>query len=206
VRYQGGSNAGHTVMFGGETYRLHLGPSGIFRPGTVCVVAHGVVVDPEVLFAEIDELRARPFPTEDLGDESRRLRDIGREYGTTTGRPRRGGWFAAVAVRSNGIDALALVKLDVLRGFPRPGIGRAYDVPSGRTTRQAASATDVMATVPVYRELPGFDEDVWGARRFDDLPAAARDFALAVEAECGVPVELVSVGPAREQAIRRARG
>src|SRR5262245_1648099 len=59
VRYQGGSNAGHTVMFAGQTYRLHLVPSGIFRPGKVCVVAHGVVVDPEVLFAEIEELRAR---------------------------------------------------------------------------------------------------------------------------------------------------
>jgi adenylosuccinate synthase len=143
-----------------------------------------------------------PFPTEDLGDESRRLRDVGREYGTTTGRPRRCGWFDAVAVRSNGIDALALVTLDVLRGFPRLGICTAYDFPSGRTTRRPASATDVMAAVPGCRELPGFDEDVWGARRFDDLPGAARDFALAIEAECGVPVELVAVGPSREQVIR----
>ena len=397
VRYQGGSNAGHTVMFGGETYRLHLVPSGIFRPGKTCVVAHGVVVDPEVLFAEIEELRARghdvgghnlvvsdraqlvmpwhraldvaresadgdrkmgttgrgigpcyadkvsyrgirvsdlydpawfeerlrlnldeknlvlervfglprielaavrdtyldwgerlrpfvgdavgllheavaagrqilfegaqaalldvdlgvypyvtasnssalgvcagtglppraidrvvacakayathvgsgPFPTEDAGDEGQRLREVGREYGTTTGRPRRCGWFDAVAVRfaarSNGIDALALVKLDVLRGFPRLRICTAYDLPSGRTTHLPASAPAVSAARPVYRELPGFDVDVSGVREFDALPAPAREFVRAIEAECGVPVELVSVGPSREQVIRRAR-
>ena len=94
----------------------------------------------------------------------------------------------------------------MLRGFPRLRICTAYDLPSGRTTRLPASATDVMAAVPVYRELPGFDGDVSGALRFDDLPAAARAFVLAIEAECGVPVELVSVGPSREQVIRRARG
>ena len=394
VRFQGGSNAGHTVMFGGQTYRLHLVPSGIFRPGKVCVVAHGVVLDPEVFFEEVGDLRSRghdvgghnlivsdraqlvmpwhkrldiareksdgksamgttgrgigpcyadkvsyrgirvcdlyhpewfderlrlnlneknpilervygeppldfaqvrdaylgwaaklkpfvgdavgflhdsvaegkqvlfegaqaalldvdlgvypyvtasnssalgvsagtglppraihrvvgcakayathvgsgPFPTEDMGAEGQRMRDIGREYGTTTGRPRRCGWFDAVAVRfavrSNGIDALALVKIDVLRGFPMLRISHAYDLPSGRTTHLPASAPDVAAARPVYREMPGFEEDVSGVRRFDDLPLNARNFVRAIEAECGVPVELVSVGPSREQVIR----
>ncbi len=394
VRFQGGSNAGHTVMFGGETYRLHLIPSGIFRPGKTCVVAHGVVLDPEVFFEEVADLRGRghdvaghnlmvsdraqlvmpwhkkldvarekadgkqamgttgrgigpcyadkvsyrgirvcdlydtawfeerlrlnlneknpilervygekpldfaqirddylawgeklkpfvgdavtylhdavaagkqvlfegaqaalldvdlgvypyvtasnssalgvsagtglpphaihrvigcakayathvgsgPFPTEDMGDEGQRMRDVGREYGTTTGRPRRCGWFDAVAVRfavrSNGIDALAFVKLDVLRGFPTLRICHAYDLPTGRTIQLPASAAQVAKAKPVYRELPGFDEDVSGVRTFDALPQNARNFIRAIEVECGVPIELVSVGPSREQVIR----
>jgi adenylosuccinate synthase len=148
-----------------------------------------------------------PFPGELTDERGEHLRKRGNEFGTVTGRPRRCGWFDAVAVRfavrANGIDALALVKLDVLRGFPRLRICTAYDLPSGRTQRFPASATDVMAARPVYRELPGFDGDVSAARRFDDLPAPARDFVLAIEAEVGVPIELVSVGPSREQVIRR---
>ena len=394
VRYQGGSNAGHTVMFGGDTYRLHLVPSGIFRAGKTCVVAHGVVLDPEVFFEEVEDLRARghdvsgknlmvsdraqlvmpwhkridrarevaagagkmgttgrgigpcyadkvsyrgirvcdlyqpawfeerlrlnldeknpllvkvfgeaplvfteirdaymayaeklaqfvgdavgylhdavaakktvlfegaqavlldvdigvypyvtasnssalgvtagtglpprainrvigcakayathvgsgPFPTEDEGAEGQRMRDVGHEYGTTTGRPRRCGWFDAVAVRfavrSNGIDALALVKLDVLRGFPKLRICTAYDLPGGRSTQLPACAAVVAQAKPVYRELPGFDEDVSGVRRFEDLPKNAQAFVRAIVDECGCKIELISVGPSREQVIR----
>ncbi len=392
VRYQGGSNAGHTVMFGGETYRLHLLPSGILRKGKTCVVAHGVVIDPEVLLGEIAELRSRgheigsnlvvsdrahlvmpwhqrldrarelldgkkahgttgrgigpcyadkvsyrgirvgelyeeewfverlttileeknriltrvygeepldhaqilatyrryaeelrpfvgdavtllhdaiaarkeivfeggqgvmldvdlgsypfvtgsnscalgvpsgtgippraldhvigvtkayvtrvgagPFPTEDMGEEGERLREIGREYGTTTGRPRRCGWLDAVAlrysVRSNGVDKLALVKLDVLRGFPALRICTAYDTPHGRVTTVPATAPGLEAARPVYRDLPGFEEDISGVRRLEDLPANARRFVEAIAEEAGAPISLVSVGPSREQVI-----
>ncbi len=393
VRYQGGNNAGHTVVYAGETYRLHLVPSGILRPGKVNVVAHGVVVDPEMLLAEVDELRSRgvhverdnlvvsdrahvvmpwhkrldaareradgknahgttgkgigpcyadkvsyrgirvgdlfddawfverlrinlaeknailtkvygeapldfdavhaayrgfaarlkpfvgdavtllhdaiaagkevlfegaqgvmldvdlgnypyvtgsnscalgvpsgtgippralhrvigvtkayatrvgagPFPTEDFGADGERLREVGREFGTTTGRPRRCGWIDAVAlrysVRSNGIDGLAVVKLDVLRGFPTLKMCVAYDTASGRVDAVPATAPGLFAAKPVWREFPGFDEDISGVRTMSGLPVNARRFVEAVSQEVGAPLTLVSVGPSREQVI-----
>ncbi len=397
VRYQGGGNAGHTVVFAGETYRLHLIPSGIFRPNARCVVAHGVVVDCEVLLREVDELRARghrvaenlmvsdrahvvmpwhkrldkareavagarahgttgrgigpcyadkvsyrgirvgdlyeqawfeerlrmnideknrllvdvygqepldatairdeylrhaerlqpfvgdavtllldavdagrnvlfegaqgvlldvdlgsypyvtgsnscalgvpagtglpprsldrvvgvskaymtrvgagPFPTEDLGPEGERLREIGREYGTTTGRPRRCGWFDAVAarfsVRTNGIDEMAIVKLDVLRGFPKLRVCTAYDTPEGRIDHVPSTAAALARAKPVYVELPGFDEDVTGARTPDELPRTAREFLRFLEEQIGTRVSMASVGPSREQIVPLAGG
>ncbi len=393
VRYQGGSNAGHTVVFEGETYRLHLVPSGILRRHVTCVVAHGVVVDCATLLGEVEELRTRgvtvgdnlvisdrahvvmpwhrrldllreeqagarahgttgrgigpcyadkvsyrgirvgdlydpdwfaerlrmnieeknrilvdaygeeplqfaairdeyrdyaeriapfvgdavtllhdaiddgreilfegaqgvlldvdlgsypyvtgsnscalgvpsgtgippraldrvigvakaymtrvgagPFPTEDEGEDGRRLRDEGNEYGTTTGRPRRCGWFDAVgmrySVRSNGIDEIVIVKLDVLRGFERLKVCVAYDTPQGRIDTVPATASALSRAVPVYEERPGFEEDVTGARRPEDLPAAARDFLAYLEQQCGAPISQVSVGPSREQIVR----
>jgi adenylosuccinate synthase len=392
VRYQGGSNAGHTVVHAGETYRLHLIPSGILRQGKINVVAHGVVVDPEMLLAEVAELRSRgvevgknlvvsdrahvvmpwhkrldaarekadgrnahgttgkgigpcyadkvsyrgirvgdlydeawfgerlrinleeknkilaqvygeaplryeqvfadyrrhaealrpfvgdavtllhdaiaakkdvlfegaqgvmldvdlgnypyvtgsnscalgvpggtgippraldrvigvtkaygtrvgagPFPTEDFGADGERLREVGREFGTTTGRPRRCGWIDAVAlrysVRSNGIDGLAVVKLDVLRGFRTLKMCVAYDTPHGRTDTVPATAPGLYAAKPVWREFPGFDEDISGVRTMAALPANARKFVEAISQEVGAPLTLVSVGPSREQVI-----
>jgi adenylosuccinate synthase len=393
VRYQGGANAGHTVVFDGETYRLHMVPSGIFRKDKTCVVAHGVVVDAKGLLDEVAELRERghevgsnlvvsdrahlvmpwhrcldtarevakgakkhgttgrgigpcyadkvsyrgirvgdlyeeawfqdrlrsnleeknpvltkvhgleplefdailaeyreyaeamapfvgdavtllheamdsgkeilfegaqgvlldvdlgsypyvtasnscalgipngtgipptgldrvigtaktyltrvgagPFPTEDTGPLGDRLREEGREFGTTTGRPRRCGWFDAVgmryAVRSNGVTELALTKLDVLRGFDTLKICVAYERDGERITTMPATAAGLEAVTPVYRELPGFDEDVTGARSLEDLPTNARRFLDALQAEAGAPFGLVSVGPSREQVIR----
>ncbi len=392
VRYQGGSNAGHTVVYAGETYRLHLIPSGILRPGKTNVVAHGVVVDPEMLLSEIAELRGRgveigrnlvvsdrahvvmpwhkrldmarekadgknahgttgkgigpcyadkvssrgirigdlyddewfrerlninldeknkilthvygeaplrfddvydayrrhadalqpfvgdavtllhdsiaagksvlfegaqgvmldvdlgnypyvtgsnscalgvpsgtgippraldrvigvtkaygtrvgagPFPTEDFGKDGERLREVGREFGTTTGRPRRCGWIDAVAlrysVRSNGIDGLAIVKLDVLRGFQSLKMCVAYDTPQGRINHVPATAPGLFAAKPIWREFPGFEEDISGVRTMSALPVNARKFVEAISQEAGAPVTLVSVGPSREQVI-----
>ena len=392
VRYQGGGNAGHTVVYAGETYRLHLIPSGILRPGKLNVVAHGVVVDPEMLLEEIAELRGRgvaigsnlvvsdraqvvmpwhkrldkareradgakahgttgrgigpcyadkvsyrgirvgdlydekwfeerlrinldeknailskvygeaplrfqqvlddyrryaeklkpfvgdavtllhdaiargkevlfegaqgvmldvdlgnypyvtgsnscalgvpsgtgippraldrvigvtkaygtrvgagPFPSEDFGEDGARLREVGREFGTTTGRPRRCGWIDTTAlrysVRSNGIDALAIVKLDVLRGFKTLKMCVAYDTPHGRIDTVPATAPGLFAAKPVWREFPGFEEDISGVRRLADLPVNARKFVEAIVQEAGAPMSLVSVGPSREQVI-----
>ncbi len=392
VRYQGGGNAGHTVVFGGETFRLHLVPSGALRPGKKNVVAHGVVVDLEMFLTEVADLTSRdhdprgnlfvsdrahvvmpwhrlldgaweraagshahgttgrgigpcyadkvsyrgirvgdlydadwfrhrlqmnlneknpiltkvfglepldveeiftaycdfaermkpfvndavtylhdavadgknvlfegaqgvgldvdigsypyvtgsnscalgvpsgtglppgglnrvigcakayvtrvgagPFPTEDEGDEGTRLRDAGNEYGTTTGRPRRCGWFDAVmvrfSVRSNGLTSLALVKLDVLRGFETIRMCVAYDTPEGRTTAVPTTVPGLRSAVPVYKEFPGFEEDVSGCRRMEELPENARAFLDAVVEEVGAPLALVSVGPSREQVI-----
>ncbi len=392
VRYQGGSNAGHTVIFAGETYRLHLIPSGILRPGKTCVMAHGVVLDIPTLFSEIEELRARgheigdnlvvsdrahvvmpwhkrldqtreqaagarahgttgrgigpcyadkvsyrgirvgdlfdaewlreridqniaeknhllvevygqepldadaihaeylefatrlkpyvrdavallhdaidegkqvlfeggqgvlldvdlgsypyvtgsnscalgvpsgtgippraldrvigvakaymtrvgtgPFPTEGDAAVDERLREAGHEFGTTTGRPRRCGWFDAVlarySVRSNGIDEMVIVKLDVLSGFDELLVCVGYDTPEGRTDIVPATSPGLDRVKPIYESLPGFTEDVTGARTRDDLPENAQRFIAFLEQQIGVPISMVSVGPSREQIV-----
>jgi adenylosuccinate synthase len=146
-----------------------------------------------------------PFPTElrsELGD---RLRIAGNEFGSTTGRPRRCGWFDAVAVRYAcdvaGATALVVTNLDVLSGFEPLRIAVAYDGPGGRLER--FPAYDLDKAQPVYRELPGFTADLREVRTFAALPAAARAYVECIEALAGVPVAIVSVGPGREQVIRR---
>ena len=392
VRYQGGANAGHTVIFGGETYRLHLVPSGILRPGKQCLVAHGVVVDLPLLFREVDELVERgvhvgenlmvssrahvvmpwhkllgqvrekvagarkygttgsgigpcyadkvsyrgirvadlfeeewlreriernleeknrlvvdgygqaPIRGEAIFDEYRRwaerlaphvrdgvqflldavdeersvlfegaqgvlldvdlgtypfvtgsnscalgvpagtglppkalntvigvaktyvtrvgadlfptraepdmdeaLRQAGHEFGTTTGRPRTCGWFdgpmARYSTRSNAIDEMVVTKLDVLRGIERVPICVAYDIDGERTDRIPATAPELARTRPVYEYLPGFTEDITGAREPADLPPNAMAIVRFIEEQCGTRVSMVSVGPSREQIV-----
>ena len=146
-----------------------------------------------------------PFPTELLGEVAERLREAGREYGSTTGRPRRCGWFDAVAARYavqvSGITELTLTNLDVLRGFDVLPIAEAYDLEGSRITE--FPAFDLDAVQPVYRELSGFQDDITGVRQFDDLPAAARAYVKAIEEQVGVQVRTISVGPERQQVIRR---
>lgn len=147
-----------------------------------------------------------PFPTElrdDLGD---RLRKAGKEFGSTTGRPRRCGWFDLVAVRYAievaGATSLAITNLDVLRGFAALSLATAYDLRDGDRTGHMP-AFELNAVKPVYEEMPGFHEDITGVRDFDALPQAARDYVTAIEARAGVPVKLISVGPERDQVIHR---
>lgn len=146
-----------------------------------------------------------PFPTElkdRLGEE---IRARGREFGTTTGRPRRCGWFDAViaryAVRVNGLDYLCLTKLDVLTGIPVLKICRAYRYRGEEITNFPASLDVLTACEPVYEELPGWDEEITGARRLADLPVNARRYIERIEALAGVPVALVGVGVRREETI-----
>jgi len=391
VRYQGGANAGHTVMVDGETYKLHLVPSGIIH-GKVCVIGNGCVIDPETLLAEIDYLHERgvetrgrllisdaahlilpyhklldvlqeqrrgddrigttgrgigpayadkaartglrmgdlldaarfrerlqrnlrqlndllhrvydhepfdadaiadqyltladrlrpyltdtaavindaldagrrvlfegaqgtmldldhgsypyvtssyptaggacigagvgptkidhvigvakaytsrvgdgPFPTE-LDDEiGAWIREKGREYGTTTGRPRRCGWLDAVvlrhAVRVSGLGGLALVHLDTLGGLERVRIASAYECRGRRVERLPHAAHELAACRPIYEDLPGWDEDISTLKRFEDLPENARNYVRRVEALVGVPVQMLSIGPDRAQTI-----
>ncbi len=395
VRYQGGNNAGHTVVAGGREFKLHLVPSGILHPGKVCVIGNGVVIDPEVLRRELESLTADgrrlaalyiserahvimpyhrlcdeleedcpdglrrlgttrrgigpvytdkyaregfrvvdlleegaaaalksmawrkaevlrrmhgvdgpepeqvardylayaeflrpyvrdtsllvheaaragknilfegaqgtlldidhgtypyvtssnptaggaavgagvgprvidtvvgvtkayttrvgegPFPTELTDETGELLREAGREFGTTTGRPRRCGWLDAVilryAARVNGLDYLAVTKLDVLRGLPALRICRAYRY-RGREISDFPARLSVLAECePVYEELPGWTEDVTGVRTYDGLPPAARGYLARLAKLTGVPVGLVSVGPGREQTIVLAK-
>jgi adenylosuccinate synthase len=146
-----------------------------------------------------------PFPTELHGAEAERLREAGREYGSTTGRPRRCGWFDAVAVRYAvavaGITELTLTNLDVLGGFEVLKVAVAYELAGERITEFPAFDTDAVS--PVYEEHDGFQGDVSGVRSFADLPRPARDYVEAIEEQVGVFVHTISVGPDREQVIRR---
>jgi adenylosuccinate synthase len=391
VRYQGGNNAGHTVVIGQQTLKLHLIPSGIHRSGVLCVIGNGLVVDPRALVAEMDELEANgldtsglrisanahlvmpyhlmldgieeerrggksigttrrgigptytdkaaryglrvqdlldmagfeeklgrvleqknafltavygkepleiepileeygacaerlrphivdasllvhealaqgqnvlfegaqgtlldidhgtypfvtssspvaggactgvgigprqidgvvgvskayttrvgagPFPTELSDAVGDHLLKVGREYGTTTGRPRRCGWFDAVilryAARVNGLTGLALTKLDVLTGLPRLKICVGYEY-DGQVLKDFPYQGAVLAGCqPMYEEMDGWTEDISGARTYDELPPQARAYVARLEELAGVPVDIISVGPEREQTI-----
>jgi adenylosuccinate synthase len=393
VRYQGGNNAGHTVMFSGETYKLSLLPTGILRPGKTAVISSGVVVNPRALLDEIDGLLARglevgenlmlsdrahvvfpyhmleeaslessrkkeaigttmrgigtcyrdkagrthairvgdlyrspsfrerlgeivefkntvlkafdsnaetldanavhdeyaaysrrlaphvadttaylhkaldagksilfegaqgclldldhgtfpfvsssnsgtgihtgsgvpervidrivgvvkayttrvgggPFPTELDDDIGQHIRDVGHEYGTVTGRPRRCGWFDGVATghgaRVSGVDCLVVALLDVLSDLDEVKICEAYDINGERTTDFPSHVEDLAQAVPVYRALPGWKQDITGVKRLEDLPVAARAYVDSIIELLGVPATYISVGPDREQTI-----
>ncbi|MDR6225394.1 adenylosuccinate synthase [Desmospora profundinema] len=147
-----------------------------------------------------------PFPTELFDETGDRIRDIGREYGTTTGRPRRVGWFDSVVVRHarrvSGITGLSLNSLDVLTGLPKVKICTAYQY-RGRVMENYPASLDVLAECqPVYEELPGWTEDITGARSLSDLPLAAQHYVERITHLTGIPLTLFSVGPGREQTIQ----
>jgi len=395
VRYQGGANAGHTVVMDGRTFKLSLVPSGIFRPGVQCVVASGVVVHPATLIAEIDSLVSRgvpvganlmisnrahvifpwhmeedrlldkhcaggeaigttmrgigpcyrdkvgrslavrlgdmyrenfreriaqivevknqmlgclcngagvkldaeeifaqyhahaqrikphvadttaflldaveankrvlfegaqgalldidhgtfpfvtssnssgvgvsagsgvpgryvtkvmgiikayttrvgggPFPTEQDNAVGQHIRDRGNEYGTVTRRPRRCGWFDAVAARYtarlSGVDALAVMLLDVLSELPELKVCVAYELDGSQTTDFPSHVDDLRRVVPVYESLPGWQQEISHVRRLGDLPQNARRYLDRLSQLLRAPIEVVSVGPDREQTI-----
>jgi len=153
---------------------------------------------------------AGPLPTELDDAEGLELRERGAEYGTSTGRPRRCGWYDAVAVRFSarlaGYSGIALTKLDVLDGFDRIRICTAYrDPETGRRWETIPASASVYARLePEYEELPGWGADCSAARTWDDLPTAARAYVERLESLAGVPISHVSVGPEREQMILRS--
>lgn len=152
-----------------------------------------------------------PFPTEAFGAEAERLRGTGTnpwdEFGTTTGRPRRCGWIDLVllryAARVNGLTEIALTKLDVLSGLDQVKLCVAYAGPDGQThTELPLGPSDLSPFTPVYEAVPGWSEEVGGARTLNDLPAAAQAYVTRIEALTGVRVSLISVGPEREQVVK----
>ena len=153
---------------------------------------------------------AGPLPTELEDADGERLRDRGAEYGTSTGRARRCGWYDAVAVRFSvglaGYSAIALTKLDVLDGFERIRIAAAYRDPVDGTewTTVPASTSVYQRLEPVYEDLPGWQTDTTGCRSWDELPDAARAYVQRIETLAGVPVTYVSVGAERAQMIVRS--
>jgi adenylosuccinate synthase len=148
-----------------------------------------------------------PFPTELHDDSGEHLRKVGAEYGTTTGRPRRCGWYDAViaryAARVNGVTDFVLTKLDVLTGLERVPVCVAYDVDGTRHDEMPVNQTDFHHAVPIYEYLDGWWEDISQARTFDELPANARAYVEAVEQMSGARISAVGVGPSRDATVVR---
>ena len=146
-----------------------------------------------------------PFPTELLDADGERLRADGHEYGTTTGRPRRCGWFDApvveAAARINGFTDLFLTKLDVLTGWERIPVCVAYEVGGRRTPYLPMTQTEFHHAVPVYEYLDGWNEDISACREFGDLPAAAQTYVRRLEELVGVRISGIGVGPERDQTV-----
>ncbi len=159
-----------------------------------------------IMKAYTTRVGAGPFPTELSNEVGNRIRERGREYGTTTGRPRRCGWLDLVAVKYSAMlcatTKLAVMLFDVLAGFDELNICTAYRLPDGSTTdRFLPDAHRLEGARPVYETLPGFGEDLTAARRLEDLPRTAREYLQRIEQFVGVPVGIVSVGPERGQTL-----
>jgi len=184
-----------STIAGGATTGLGFGPKHIS-----CVVG--------VAKAYTTRVGKGPFPAELVGEIGHRIREAGNEFGTTTGRPRRCGWLdlpiVRYAARVNGLDELALTKLDVLSGLDELKVAVAYERDGERVDHFPAEfgIESLAEWTPVYENLAGWDEDITDVRRREDLPPAAQAYVSYVENSVGVPVTFIGVGPEREQAIR----
>lgn len=158
-----------------------------------------------ILKAYTTRVGAGPFPTELFDEDGEALRRIGHERGVTTGRDRRCGWFDAViaryATRVNGLTDFFLTKLDVLTGWERIPVCVAYDIDGVRHDELPMSQTDFHHAKPIYEMLPGWTEDITGARAFADLPRNAQAYVRALEEMSGAPISAIGVGPGRTQTI-----
>ena len=268
VRFQGGHNAGHTLVIGNQTYKLALLPSGVVRKGKLSIIGNGVVVDPWHFLEEVKKVSGQgvsvtpenlkianhavlilplhrdldgwredapgtikigttrrgigpayedkvgrrairvgdgPFPTELKDDIGQLLGDRGNEFGTNTGRRRRCGWFDAVMVRQavklNGIDGIALTKLDVLDGLSEIKVCVGYEL-DGKTIERFPFTMGAQAKLkPVWETFEGWNESTKGARSFAELPATCIKYVRRVEELVGCPVALLSTSPEREDTI-----
>ncbi len=157
--------------------------------------------------AYVTRVGAGPFPTELFDEVGERMTDVGGEYGTTTGRRRRVGWFDALvaryADRVNGFTDIFLTKLDVLSEFETLKVCTGYDVDGTVVDQLPADQTAVHHAKPVYTEVPGWGGDITGVQSYDDLPQAARDYVDLLEEQAGTPITWVSIGPKRSQTLVR---
>lgn len=146
-----------------------------------------------------------PFPTELENEDGEKLRTIGHEYGTTTGRNRRCGWYdapiARFALRINGLTDFFLTKLDVLTGWEEIPVCVAYEIDGKRVEEVPSSQTDFHHAIPIYEYLPGWSEDISKARALSDLPKNARDYIAFLEEISGAPMSAIGVGPGRDETI-----
>jgi adenylosuccinate synthase len=160
-----------------------------------------------VVKAYTTRVGAGPFPTELFDESGEFLRSKGFEFGTTTGRPRRCGWYdapiARYSARINGVTDFVLTKLDVLTGLEKIPVCVAYDVDGERVDEVPVSQSDFHHAVPIYEEFPGWSEDITGAREFSDLPLNAQNYVLAIEAMSKARISAIGVGPGRDEIVVR---
>jgi len=158
-----------------------------------------------VVKAYTTRVGAGPFPTELVDNTGERLRAVGDEYGATTGRPRRCGWLDLVQLRHttriNGVDSIAVTKLDVLDEFDEIKVAVAYELNGQRLEQVPLDLAELYHVKPVYKTVPGWKADCTGLTRFDDLPAKARAYLEFVAKDLGVGIKLVSTGAKREETI-----
>jgi adenylosuccinate synthase len=158
-----------------------------------------------ILKAYTTRVGSGPFPTELLDEDGEKLRTIGGERGVTTGRPRRCGWFdapiARYATRINGLTDIFLTKLDVLTGWEKIPVCVAYEIDGKRSEELPMTQTEFHHAKPIYEMLPGWSEDISGAKTMDDLPANARSYIKFLEDVSGTPISAVGVGQDRNATI-----
>jgi len=160
-----------------------------------------------IVKAYITRVGEGPLPTEQHGGVGEHMQQVGGEYGTTTGRLRRCGWFDVPLLRKsialNGYTSLVLTKLDVLGGLDPIKICTSYELDGTTLDYPPELTSDLARCTPVYEELEGWDEDISGARSFEELPSAARRYVERLEELLDVPIPIISTGPGREQTIQR---
>ncbi|WP_328914362.1 MULTISPECIES: adenylosuccinate synthase [unclassified Streptomyces] len=158
-----------------------------------------------ILKAYTTRVGSGPFPTELFDEDGEKLRTIGHEFGVTTGRNRRCGWFDAViaryATRVNGLTDFFLTKLDILTGWEQIPVCVAYEIDGRRVDELPYSQTDFHHAKPVYEYLPGWSEDITKAKTFADLPKNAQSYVKALEEMSGAPISAIGVGPGRTETI-----
>ncbi|WP_102510645.1 adenylosuccinate synthase [Sanguibacter massiliensis] len=212
-------DAGKTVLFeGGQATMLDVDhgtyPFVTSSNATAGGVCTGSGIGPTRIDRVVGVIKAYttrvgegPFPTELHDDMGEFLRTTGGEFGVTTGRPRRCGWYDAViarySARVNGLTDFALTKLDVLTGLEQIPVCVAYDVDGTRFDEMPLDQSDFHHAKPIFEYFPGWTEDITGARTFEDLPANAQAYVLALEGMSGSRMSVIGVGPDREQTIVR---
>ncbi len=146
-----------------------------------------------------------PFPTELLGEEGENLRKIGAEYGATTGRPRRCGWFDAFLLSYsrmiNGIERAAITKLDVLSNFDQIKVCVAYEIQGKKLKSFPTDVNKLMSVTPIYESLPGWKTDLTNITDYNELPSEAKDYLQFISQKSGFEISIISVGPERDQTI-----
>ena len=212
-------DAGKTVVFeGGQATMLDVDhgtyPFVTSSNSTSGGAATGSGVAPNrldrvigIVKAYTTRVGAGPFPTELLDESGEFLRARGFEFGTTTGRPRRTGWFdapiARYSARVNGVTDFVMTKLDVLTGLESIPVCVAYDIDGVRVDEVPVSQSDFHHAVPIYENFAGWSENITGARVLADLPAAAQAYVLAIEKMMGCRISAIGVGPEREAIVAR---
>lgn len=170
-----------------------------FRPRSLKVIG--------VAKAYTTRVGAGPFPTELFEKIGARLRKVGHEFGTTTGRPRRCGWLDLTIIKYakmiNGLDALAIPKLDILSGINPLKIAVGYKINNKKTNFFTIDLEELAKAKVIYQELPGWKEDITKVRKFNQLPKQARNYIKKIETFTGLPVKLIGVGPGRSQIIKK---